>query len=308
MTKYFLLSVFSLFAAAALSVLVAACGPTGRTGSAGEPATPVREEAPGSGADLYKKDIKPLAPEECGRCHTYQFNWLKDKGGKHRQDCVFCHEQFHAYNPRLDNWDALMPKCAGCHGMPHENGFSDCMECHRQPHAPLVIDFAILEQPIPGEGGRTDLACAQCHAREGREFADFPSKHNSEVNCNGCHAREHGAIPSCLDCHGPHLPTQEYGDCLECHAPHSASTIRQYSENVPNVACSTCHEDVYALLQANVTRHSAMQCATCHPTHGQIQGCRDCHGEPHGDVLHQRFIDCLECHIDPHNLPVNLRK
>lgn len=308
MRKYLFLCILSLVCTAALSLLVAACGPAGRTGPAGPQGGPVQQETPPAGADLYTKDLKPLAPEECGRCHTYQFNWLKDRGGKHQLDCAFCHEKFHAYNPKLDNWDAIMPRCQGCHQLPHDNNFSDCMECHLQPHAPMVIEFAVLEQPVSAEGEQHVLACAKCHNKEGTEFAGFPSKHNSAVNCNGCHANEHGTIPSCLDCHDPHLATQEYRDCLECHAPHSASTIRQYSENVPNVACSACHDDVYDLLQGNVTRHSAMQCATCHPTHGRIQKCQDCHGAPHGDVLHQRFADCLECHIDPHNLPVNLRK
>ena len=305
MMKHFILSVSSLLCAAALSLHVAGCAPAGPTV---RPDQAERQEVPAPGAELYQKDLKPLTPEECGRCHTHQFTWLKDKGGKHRQECVFCHDKFHAYNPKLDNWDALMPKCQGCHDLPHERHFSDCSQCHRQPHAPLVIDFTVLEQPVSGEGGQDVLTCAACHSSEGKEFAAFPSKHNSAVNCNGCHAAEHGAIPSCLDCHDPHLPSQEYSDCLVCHAPHSASNIRQYPENVPNSACSGCHEDVYDRLLQNVTRHSAMQCATCHPTHGQVQKCQDCHGEPHGEVLHQRFVDCLECHIDPHNLPVNIRK
>lgn len=308
MNRHLFLTVFSVLGTAALTLVLAACGPTGRTGSAGPQGATVQQEDSTAGSDLYKKDLKPLTPEECGRCHTYQFTWLKNEGGKHRQDCIFCHEKFHAYNPKLDNWDAIMPTCRGCHELPHEKNFSACMECHRQPHAPMDIEFAILEQPLSEEGEVPVLTCAKCHTTEGSEFAEFPSKHNSELNCNGCHAVEHGAIPSCLDCHEPHLQSQEYKDCLECHSPHSASYIRQYSENVPNVACSACHEEVYGLLQENVTRHSAMQCATCHPRHGQIQQCQDCHGEPHGDVLHRRFADCLECHIDPHNLPVNLRK
>lgn len=309
MTKHFsLLSASSILCAAALSLLAVGCGPAGPIGPAVQPDEAGRQEVSAAGAELYRKDLKPLEPEECGRCHTYQYTWLKDKGGKHQQDCVFCHEKFHAYNPKLDNWDAIMPTCQGCHNLPHAQNFSNCMQCHRQPHAPLTIDFATLERPVSGEGDQAVLTCAACHSSEGEEFAAFPSKHNSDVNCNGCHATEHGAIPSCLDCHDPHLATQEYKDCLVCHSPHSASNIRQYPENVPNTACSACHQDVYDLLQQNVTRHSAMQCATCHPTHGQIQRCQDCHGEPHGEVLHQRFTDCLECHIDPHNLPVNMRK
>lgn len=296
---------FAMLCTAALCFLLSACGPAGNTGS---PKNNAKEkgEAATAPSTIYAMEIQPLSPVECGRCHNYQFKWLQDKGGKHQFDCTTCHEKFHAYNPRKGNWDDIMPKCRNCHDLPHGKDFIACMDCHQQPHAPKVIQFAKLEKEVEGKKGV--VVCAVCHKSEGDEFAKFPSKHNTELNCQGCHAEVHGTIPNCLDCHEPHVENQQFKDCLLCHSPHSASNIKQYPENVPNKACGACHDTVFNNLQTNVTRHSSLQCATCHPSHGEVPTCQSCHGEPHGEGLHKRFTSCLECHVDPHNLPVNKKK
>ncbi|GAB4344352.1 MAG: cytochrome c [Desulfobulbaceae bacterium] len=304
MKKYLSACVLAL-CAASLALLPAACGPAGDTAATGRGAEQ-KKAVDTSPSELYSMQLAPLTPAECGRCHNYQFKWLQDRGGKHQFECTGCHEQFHAYNPRKGNWDEIMPKCRNCHDLPHGQDFTDCMTCHQQPHAPKVIQFEKLEREVSGQKGV--LVCAACHKAEGTEFAANPSLHNTEVNCQGCHAEVHGTIPSCIDCHEPHVPMQEYKDCLTCHSPHSASNIRKYPEDVPNVVCSACHDTVYNNLQTNVTKHSSLQCATCHATHGEIPQCQDCHGEPHGEGLHQRFANCLDCHMDPHNLPVNTKK
>lgn len=305
MKKYLSAFLFAALCTAALGVLLTGCGPAGTTG-APESSAKQKGEADTPASAIYAMKIEPLTPVECGRCHNYQFKWLQDKGGKHQLDCTACHVQFHTYNPRKGNWDEIMPKCQDCHDLPHGKDIIACMECHQQPHAPKVIQFARLEEPVPGQEGV--VVCAVCHKNEGTEFAKFPSIHNTELNCQGCHAEVHGTIPSCLDCHKPHVEKQEYGECLLCHSPHSASNIRQYPEDVPNTACSACHNTVYNNLQANVTKHSSLQCATCHSSHGKIPTCQDCHGEPHGEGLLKRFGSCLDCHVDPHNLPVNLQQ
>ncbi len=290
---------------AAMLFLLVACGPTGTSGSP-ESSSEKKQVVDAKPSDIYAMQIEPLTAVECGRCHNYQFKWLQDKGGKHQFSCTDCHEQFHAYNPRKGNWDEIMPKCQNCHDLPHGGDFMACLDCHQQPHAPKVIQFSRLEKTVGGQEGV--VVCAVCHKNEGTEFARFPSKHNPELNCQGCHAEVHGTIPSCLDCHEPHTNEMEYKDCLTCHSPHSASNIKKYPEDVPNNACGACHEAVYSNLQKNVTRHSTLQCATCHASHGEIPRCQDCHGEPHGEGLHKRFNSCLDCHMDPHNLPVNTKK
>jgi hypothetical protein len=292
---------------AATTFLLTACAPAGS--NAENDNKPQKTAAPGAApTNIYGMELLPLTTPECGRCHTIQYQWLKDKGGRHQMDCTVCHEQFHTYNPRKNNWDEIMPKCQGCHEMPHAPVFSACLECHQQAHAPKVIQFVDLEKKIPAKDGQSVVVCAVCHEAVGTEFAAHPSKHNTQVDCQGCHSGVHGNIPSCLDCHEPHLPTQQYRDCLVCHAPHSATNIRKYPEDIPNTSCAACHDSVHTLLQTNVTKHSELQCATCHVSHGQIPKCQDCHGEPHGQGLHQRFAACVDCHVDPHNLPVNLKK
>ncbi len=305
MKKYFSAIVFALLYGTALSVLLVACGPANNSAGKKDSAEP-QQVSEATESNPYTTEVKPLSTADCGRCHSYQFSWLKDKGGKHQFDCTDCHEQFHAYNPKKNNWDEIMPKCQNCHDFPHGKDFVACMDCHQQPHAPKEILFAKLEQKVEGKKGV--VVCAECHNTIGTEFATFPSLHNSEVNCQGCHAEVHGTIPSCLDCHDPHIEAQEYKDCLTCHSPHSAKNIKKYPENIPNVYCSACHDGPYNNLLTNVTKHSSLQCATCHASHGVIPKCQDCHGEPHGEGLHKRFVSCLDCHADPHNLPVNKKK
>ena len=283
----------------AICFLMAVCGPTGTKVASAKDST--QEQGDQTTSELYMREIEPLTPVECGRCHNNQFTWLQKKGGKHQFDCTNCHDQFHTYNPRKGNWDEIMPKCQNCHDLPHGVSFPACIECHQQPHAPKEILFEKLEQELEGKEGV--VVCAACHTKQGTEFATYPSNHNTEVNCQGCHAEVHGTIPSCLDCHEPHVEKQVYQDCLICHSPHSASNIKQYPEDVPNIACSACHDEPYNNLQANITKHSSLQCATCHESHGLVPSCSKCHGKPHTEGLHNKFADCLICHNDPHNLP-----
>ncbi len=88
---------------------------------------------------LYAVTPPALQPAECGQCHVGQFANLKDSGGKHRFACQECHEVFHAYNPRKNNYDELMPLCTSCHGQQHGPKQTDCINCHQNPHAPLRV-------------------------------------------------------------------------------------------------------------------------------------------------------------------------
>lgn len=261
-----------------------------------------------AGVALYEKTPPPLKPVDCGRCHVSQFTALKKSKSKHRFDCKKCHTQFHVYNPLKKNYEKIMPKCQRCHGLKHGAAFPHCLQCHQNPHSPLNIPFAQVEKKIKGKNGKPVVSCAVCHLKEGTEFAKYPTKHNVEVNCQGCHADKHGYIPSCLDCHEPHVEGMVFKDCLVCHSPHSAKRIKKYPEDTANKICGSCHTTEYKHLQTNHTKHSELHCATCHVKHGQIPKCQQCHGLPHSKALHKRFPNCLTCHKDPHNLPVNRKK
>lgn len=269
------------------------------------PKMPAEQQA--SEAPLYMELPNSLSPVECGGCHYGQYTRLLKSDSKHRFDCLDCHEQLHANIPSKNNYNDILPKCANCHDFPHGEAFPNCAQCHQDPHSPLNIPFSGVEVTMTNHAGKDVVACEVCHYdTEGKEMETYPSKHNVEVGCTGCHGDEkHGVRPTCFDCHEPHTAEQVYADCLVCHRPHSAKNILTYPEEMSNTVCAACHTGIYDKLQANRTKHSELQCASCHVTHGQIPRCQDCHDEPHGAAVHKRFPNCLECHVDPHDLPVN---
>jgi predicted CXXCH cytochrome family protein len=246
----------------------------------------------------YEADIKPLTTAECAQCHLSVFQAIKADGGKHQIDCVQCHTQYHVYNPRKQNYDAIMPKCAQCHlsasgGPFHGEGevLTPCLECHADPHKPLVI-------PMPAEA-----ACPQCHAEQGNEIKNFPSKHTTDVACTDCHAETHGYIPDCSACHESHSPEVQMAsaDCMTCHPVHKPTQIA-YAKETGNAICAGCHGDVQDMLQANVTLHTDVLCADCHPAHKEIPLCSRCHGEPHPKTMMVDVTACGECHGIAHDL------
>ncbi len=266
----------------------------------------MKEEQKAAQVPLYTETPKSLSPVECAACHNGQYVRLQDSLSKHRFDCLKCHTQLHANIPSKDNYNDILPKCSACHKLPHGEAFTNCGQCHTDPHTPLIIPFEGVIGNVKNHTGENVVACEVCHYdSEGKEMETFPSKHNVEVGCTGCHGDDkHGVRPSCFDCHAPHTDDQTYADCLVCHKPHSAMNILPYPVDISNNVCAACHTEIYGQLQANPTKHTALQCASCHVTHGQIPRCQECHKEPHGDAVHKRFPNCLECHVDPHDLPV----
>jgi len=268
-----------------LLLALVACAPQVQQGVA----SPVPKEKELS---YYTKEVKPLEPEECGRCHYQIYQSLKDSGAKHRGVlCTQCHREYHVYSPKKKNWAQIMPKCQTCHKLPHGESVTQCGECHVNPHAPKNIPLVTIESK-----------CVQCHPGPVAELKSCPSKH-TEVGCTGCHENRHGYVPDCSVCHEPHVPGQRMAECLACHPVHSPTRI-SYAVNTPNQVCGACHEGPYEHLKERITKHSALTCAKCHPQHGKILACSECHGKPHGAALHKRFPKCVQCHIDPHYLPV----
>jgi len=269
--------------------------------------TPTKAEQQAAPAPLYTEVPKSLSPVECASCHNGQYVRLQQSKSKHRFDCLKCHDQLHANIPSKNNYEEILPKCTTCHKLFHGEAFPTCSQCHQDPHSPLTIPFSGVKQNVKNQAGEDVVSCEVCHYdSEGKEMETYPSKHNSaKVGCTGCHGDEqHGVRPTCFKCHKPHTPEQTYADCLVCHRPHSAKKILPYPKEISNTVCAACHGKIYGKLQANQTKHTALQCAACHVTHGQIPRCQECHKEPHGDAVHKRFPNCLDCHVDPHDLPV----
>lgn len=244
-------------------------------------------------AGLYAETPVPLQPAECGQCHAAQFASLKASGGKHRFACQECHEVFHAYNPRKDNYDEIMPVCSTCHGQQHGPKQVDCINCHQDPHAPLRVPAM----------DRLGKACADCHAGPADELKAFPSAHTRQ-DCQDCHHEKHGYKPSCNECHDGHYEGQPVAECMTCHTRAHAPLRIGFPRNTKVQSCSSCHDAVYAKWQRTPSKHGQVVCVMCHEEHGKIPDCRSCHAEPHNRKQLEMFPDCLTCHIDVHDLPV----
>jgi hypothetical protein len=248
-------------------------------------------------ANLYASDPVPLQPVECAKCHTSQFANLKAAGGKHRFDCQECHEVIHAYNPRKDNYDDIMPVCATCHGQQHGPSKPDCLSCHENPHAPLRVPAM----------DRLEQSCADCHSSQVAELQKYPSAHTEQA-CQSCHHEKHGYKPSCFECHDGHYKSQTIEECMTCHDRVHAPLQIGFTRQSKVQTCSGCHVPVYSKWQGTESKHGQVSCVVCHREHGKIPDCRECHGEPHNKQQLEMFPNCLTCHIDVHDLPVKKKK
>jgi hypothetical protein len=245
-------------------------------------------------ADPYGVLPEPMTTVECGRCHLRHFTDLREEGGAHRFACQDCHQTFHAYNPRRNNYDELMPDCGQCHmPWPHGETMGNCLDCHQNPHAPLLLPSAQALGQV----------CRQCHPAEEDALRLEPSAH-SEQACIDCHSQRHGQSPACAECHQPHLPNQPQSACLQCHPAHMPLHIELVGgEGTPT--CAVCHEGVYDLWTKTASRHGEVSCALCHTRHRHLPACADCHSAPHDEKMLSKFPDCLTCHGDVHDMPVN---
>ena len=242
--------------------------------------------------DPYQDEIKPLTVAQCGQCHPAIFQKIKEKGKRHRFQCQKCHQQLHSYNPQKQNWKEIMPQCGSCHKEPpHGKAFTACLDCHKDPHMPLTI---ALDKNLVA-------SCGTCHTGPKAQLTQFPSAH-SEQECIACHS-SHGLIPSCLDCHTPHVAAQPLAACKSCHPVHKPKEITFDSSEASNTTCGSCHGKVFKEWSGTTSLHGKVNCAKCHDKHGKVPDCRQCHKAPHDEKILQKFPKCLDCHINVHNLP-----
>ncbi len=253
--------------------------------------------ASSASANLYENiEVKPLTLEECARCHTTHATAIKNNGARHSGvACTDCHQVFHAYNPLRNNYAEIMPKCSQCHDAPHgtDATVTQCLECHTNPHQPI----AAIPDPASLEG-----RCRTCHSDIAGLLTAAPSKH-TERQCSECHSQKHGRIPVCSECHENHSPmlALEAPDCMACHPVHQPLQI-SYPETQAKELCAGCHETAFNLLAASPYKHNQLTCAKCHPKHGYLPKCQECHGEPHSTAIHGKYPACGSCHTIAHDL------
>ncbi len=290
--RYFVLVIFSLTVTLLGSVAQLATAMGATPPKAPKAPEQVEKQTQSSDDDPYSQTVVPLTTLDCARCHESVFNTIRDSGGKHRQECRFCHESFHTYRPGND-WQKTVPQCNTCHGELHGADFLDCLGCHGNPHAPIA---GLVNMETLAEN------CSKCHTAQAEEIAQYPSAH-AELECLDCHHSRHGYVPNCTECHEePHTAFVDNGGCTSCHPVHKPTEIH-YGKETPTAACAGCHEETVKQLRSTTKKHSKLQCAFCHSdTHGYIPECQKCHGLPHSKAMLDRFDGCLACHGDPHAL------
>lgn len=247
-------------------------------------------------SELYKTTPPPLTAAQCGQCHSAHFKWLQEDGLRHRIQCQRCHERFHAFNPQKNNWAELMPKCSQCHTQVHGAKHVDCLSCHMNPHTPRQVPMA----------ANLASSCGDCHSAPAGELAQFPSAHTQQP-CSACHHDRHGLIPSCMECHEPHVAGQDLAACKSCHPVHKPLQITYTAKDSANT-CGSCHGGVYDAWSKTQSKHGKVHCAQCHPSHGEIPECTRCHAAPHDKAILGKFPRCLDCHLDVHDLPTSTKK
>jgi hypothetical protein len=98
-------------------------------------------------------------------------------------------------------------------------GADSCSTCHSS-HAVTVVQYGI---------GVPDGQCAACHAESAARLEASGTRHIG-LACALCHRTDHGAIPSCVDCHGgPHgeRVMSKPERCVRCHtSAHETSVDR----------------------------------------------------------------------------------
>ncbi len=239
---------------------------------------------------VYAAGVRRLEPKDCGRCHTKIYDLIKTKGGKHRIDCQQCHVEFHVYRPGKIPYEDVLPKCEDCHEQVHGADMAKCSGCHSEAHAPLNIPAdRFLEE-----------GCSTCHSEADKEMKTYVTQH-TELYCFTCHHTRHGYIPKCVECHQPHSEEMTPAECIVCHPPHKALQV-VYPENITPETCAVCHRDDYETLKESNTKHTALDCAKCHPEHRTIIRCRECHPDPHDPATLQKFTVCGRCHGVAHSL------
>ena len=136
--------------------------------------------------------------------------------------------------------------------------------------------------------------CVECHPKPVNAIKKSGGLH-AEKNCNFCHV-QHGYIPTCSDCHGS-FHGNTITNCAQCHTNAHAPKDITFSTEAGKYSCSLCHVDEITVLNVNPTKHSELDCSSCHTKHGLIPECTNCHS-PHDDTM--KADDCGDCHQTGH--------
>lgn len=176
----------------------------------------------------------------------------------------------------------------------------------------FVAAFAYAQQPAAAPKQASSLysaevtpltpaECGRCHSSIYYQLRNEGGKH--QLECTKCHAKFHAynpikqnwkeIMPKCQTCHGL-FHGDKVTSCGECHSePHAPKKQIAASAELAKM-CNDCHGKVGQELQQNLSKHTKVQCASCHhDRHGYIPSCMECH-KPH--TANQTVKECLACH------------
>lgn len=219
---------------------------------------------------------------DCSECHPNAFDTVLASGERRYigldQDCAACHEDAHE--------GRMQVACAACHG---QTAFTEPASIGHERFLPLV-------------GGHADVACLECHAKEGTYSLDVLGTGEGRLRPRAC-----------LDCHeSPHtqdfvagvaalVEMQPAASCVECHAAEHLS----FREEGLSVSPENHAVSGFPLEPP----HAEVACVDCHaseldtfaaryPGRGKDQ-CSRCHEDPHGGQFATGPFaqgDCIVCH------------
>jgi len=136
--------------------------------------------------------------------------------------------------------------------------------------------------------------CVKCHAARVKEIATAGKRHKN-VPCIGCHPGHppevKKPIEPCSKCHQKTRKAHfELTGCLNCHKnPHTPLNITFEGKD----ACLNCHMLQSELLRDNESKHSLLDCSTCHRVHRMVPQCTQCHNPHSAEMV---VADCKKCH------------
>jgi hypothetical protein len=192
----------ALLAAAALTVLLAACE---KSGEAPWLTMPTPEEHASRFFPATPGSVH--APYTCNDCHGAT-------GSFAAFDCLHCHDGAHTDEA------ALTARHAGVTNFAWDS--AACLMCHK---AGIGVDHAPLF-PI-ASGAHAAASCAQCH---------LDSANRAVLGCAGCHPHEQATVA------GQHARVADYAfdssRCVRCHAD---SQVDRVSAHGPFVITSGAH-------------------------------------------------------------------
>ncbi len=253
--------------------------------------------------------------------------------------CISCHESKHQNSSLYTIHTTARINCIDCHS---GKGVRAYVEARTELlNAILLKSFAsVIDRNISVRSGHAGAQanCTKCHM--GVKSSYF--NHSAGANCTRCHSisgqqelSEEGfwkkmgtgghrnitcedchttgfIIPSCTKCHTAHKEGEKWNNsvCLACHNnPHIPVLNGVFEAGIPKVNCGACHKNEYDTLEFYNSRHNQLgSCVNCHPAHGEMKKCFDCHVKDH--ISHPFASNncagchgkaaCMDCHREPH--------